>query len=149
MKILISGGTGLVGTELGKCLVAKGHQLVVVSRNPEQSLLSTPFPHQALDWSDLDAHAEVLFPSLDAVINLAGAGIADRAWSPSYKKILVNSRLDSTHQLVEHSRKYGKNLKAFISTSAVGFYGDQGEQWLNEDSPQGTDFLAQLCGQWE
>ena len=86
---------------------------------------------------------------IDAVINLAGASIGDGRWSPARKALLVQSRLDSTRSLVRFIAQATPPPAVFISSSAVGYYGDRADEELTEDAPAGTGFLAELCQQWE
>lgn len=146
MKILITGGTGLVGSELGKALVEKGHELFVVTRNTKSSSYRCPYPHQAISW-DLENYSKEL-GEIDGVIHLAGANVSDQRWTESYKKKILESREKTTKSLIDAIKKYGKNMKFFVSTSAVGYYGDSDEV-LHEDSPSGEGFLAEVCKKWE
>jgi uncharacterized protein (TIGR01777 family) len=146
MKVLISGGTGLVGKELGKALCRQGHKIIVLSRNPGESHKVCPYPHQSVSWEDLQDSP--LAKDVDHIVHLAGAGLADRRWDSHYKQTIVNSRVKTTNQLVEFANN-NKNIKAFISTSGVGYYGDTKGQWVDETSPVAAGFLSQLCQDWE
>lgn len=140
-RILISGGSGFIGRALLEQLHAAGHQLTVLSRNPDV--------HQALPADVRPYHWLSPAFSADAVINLAGAGIADRRWSASRKQQLLDSRLQPTTTLCRWANETPTPPASFISASAIGYYGAQGEQTLDENSAAGEDFGAQLCQRWE
>ena len=144
----MSGGTGLIGKELGKALVAAGHQLILVSRNKETTRLLVPYPHQSVSWAELNQPVQEV-QNVDAIVNLAGAGIADKRWSSKYKDVLLSSRKDSTEQLVVLAHYLKNRLKVFISTSAVGYYGHGKNKVMKEDSKPGQSFLSRLCHEWE
>ena len=143
MKVLISGASGLIGTELNKQLTALGHQVVRLVRRPTQS------PDE-LFWAP---GAEPLDPTklsdIDAVINLAGATTGKIPWTKKYEKELISSRLDSTKTLVDAINACSNPPKVLISGSASGIYGDQGDKWLDESAPKGEGFLADLAYNWE
>ena len=150
MKILISGGTGLVGKELGKALVKNGHELFVLTRSPEKSIVYTPYPHTPVFWEAAKtAIPGEIMSQMDGVINMAGRGIADKRWTSNYKSKLFNSRVVGTQNLVRAANEHGDNLKFFISTSAVGYYGPTQEEAVTEDAPAANDFLGKLCKAWE
>jgi len=150
MNILISGGTGLVGTALGKALAAKGHRLFVLTRNPEGSKIFSPYPHTPIYWdATKNAPPSDLMAKMDGVINMAGVGIGDQRWNASYKRLLFNSRVVGTQNLVRAANEHGKNLKFFLSTSAVGYYEGNSGQVLTEESQASQSFLGKLCVAWE
>lgn len=146
MKILITGATGLVGTQLGLELVRKGHEIIVVSRTPATTVYKCPFPHTSISWNFAD-HQDV-FAELDAIVHLAGKGIADGRWTESFKKQIYSSRVETTRQLVEATNTFAKNLKTFISSSAIGIY-PFSDQPAKEDDASGEQFLAKVCEDWE
>ena len=143
MRVLISGASGLIGTELQKQLKALNHTpLILVRREArnENEVSWNPKTHE-LDASVLE--------NVDAIINLAGATTGKLPWTKKYKQDLISSRLDSTKTLVDAIAKTKNKPKVLISGSASGFYGDQADTLLNEDSPKGEGFLAELASQWE
>lgn len=146
MNIFITGGTGLVGQPLTQSLLAQGHKLTLLTRNPERA--RTLFRDQEIEFvPTLNCYSS--FDQYDAVINLAGEPIFDNAWSDEQKKRLINSRVAITERLVELINA-GKNPPhSFISGSAVGYYGDNGESAVSEENPKGSQFPARLCEQWE
>ncbi len=146
MKILFTGGTGLIGRELGKALVRNGHSLVVLTRDPKNSILKTPYPHTAIRW---DGEAGPLdkshFEGIDGIIHLAGVGIADKRWSKKFKYRLEDSRIKATSNLLKNAPK---NLKFFIGASAIGFY-RASDQPLYEEETAADHYFGQLCRRWE
>ena len=147
MKVLISGGTGLVGTELGKTLAVKNHKVLILTRNPETAKIQCPFPHKPLSWDDLENHPELT--DLDHIINLAGANVNERRWNKDFKNKIYSSRVETTKKLVTLANTHCLNLKSFISTSAIGIYGDTEGKTVTEDHPGGSSFLAHVCKDWE
>ena len=145
MNILLTGGTGLIGRALCKHWLSQGHQLWVWSRSPEQ--VADRCGESVTGIGDLGELDQV---RLDAVINLAGAPIADRPWTKSRRLLLWNSRIRLTEQLVEWLATRQQKPALLISGSAVGWYGDGGERELTEDDSAVTnDFASQLCAAWE
>lgn len=147
MKVLITGATGLIGRELGKALVQRGDQVFVLSRNVEKAREELPFPCEIIEGPITEAPLKN--PSklrfVDAVVNLAGESVAGR-WSESKKRKIYESRILGTRNLIE---SLPIAPKVFISASAVGYYGSQGDQEIIEDGVAGEDFLAQVCQDWE
>lgn len=145
MRILLTGGTGLIGRELCRRWVAQGHELIVWSRQPQNvaRLCSGALGIQSLSECD-DSVA------LDAIVNLAGAPIADRPWTPKRRALLWKSRVDLTCQLVKWLEGLRNRPAVLISGSAVGIYGDCGDAVLDESSQIGNaDFGSRLCAAWE
>ncbi len=143
MKIAIAGGSGFIGTPLVERLMRLG-DVVVLTRNPSH------VRGRGIEW-----HPPALGPwasevgSADVVINLAGENLGAGRWSAERKQRLVSSRLDATTALVTALKQSPAERRAFISSSAVGFYGDRGDETLDELSPAGNGFLADLCRKWE
>jgi len=148
MKILLSGSTGVIGQELGKKLVQSGHKIVALTRDPKRAEKNLTYPAEILLW---DANAPLTkkhFDQLDAVIHLAGEGIATERWTAKRKMEIVNSRVIGTRNMVMGVREFGAQVKIFISASGISYYGFSSEP-LAESSPKGTGFLADVCEQWE
>lgn len=144
--ILIAGGTGLVGQRLSQLLLAEGHTVLHLSRR-QRPKATIPTYKWDLDKDYIDEEALV---RADYVINLAGAGIADRRWSKSRKKMIISSRVDSSKLLLSSFERLGKRPKAYLSAAAIGYYGDRGAEWVHEDSPPGqSGFLVESCLRWE
>ncbi|NYT78024.1 TIGR01777 family protein [Alcaligenaceae bacterium] len=145
MRILLTGGTGLIGRELCKLWNGEGHELIVLSRQPQNvpQLCSGARGIQSLDQLNDTA-------ALDAVINLAGAPIADRPWTKARREVLWKSRVDLTQNLVSWLANQAIRPSVLISGSATGIYGDCGDAVLDENSPTDTgDFGSKLCVAWE
>ena len=145
MNILLTGGTGLIGRALCRRWQADGHRLWVWSRSPQRvAQLCGAEVKGVGSLQQLDAVA------LDAVVNLAGAPIADRPWTKARKSLLWDSRVRLTEELVEWLGRREQKPALLISGSAVGWYGDGGEHRLTEaDQPVTADFASQLCNAWE
>lgn len=143
MRVLLSGASGLVGTELQKQLVARGDTPVVLVRR-------TPTQPNEVFWNPLklELDAKVL-EDIDAVVNLAGATTGKLPWTREYKKELISSRILSTRTIVQAIAKTKNKPKVLVSGSASGFYGDTGDSLLAESAPKGEGFLADLANEWE
>ncbi|WP_349898309.1 TIGR01777 family oxidoreductase [Parafrigoribacterium soli] len=143
MRVLVSGASGLIGTELCRQLREDGHDVhTLVRRQP-----TAPHEH---NWAPtariLDSS---LIDSTDAIINLSGAPLGHLPWTPAYKRELLDSRLETTRALAEAMNMASKPPAVFLNASAVGFYGDRPGERLTEASPKGTGFLADLVEAWE
>ena len=146
-KILITGGSGLVGLRLSEVLTKRGHEIVHLSRKPIKTSLYKTF---YWDISKGEIEQEAL-DGVHSIIHLAGAGIADNRWTAERKQILTSSRVDSAKLLLKILHTTGNKIDSFISASAVGIYGfDTGGILQTEERKQlGDDFLATLCKKWE
>lgn len=146
MNILITGGTGLVGKELTKQLIEKGHTVSILSRSKRNIPNVTVYT-----WNIKKSKIEDgALQNVDVLVHLAGAGIADERWTDKRKKIIIDSRVEPVKMLINKFKEIGKSPRAFVSASAVGFYGgDRGEERLTEDSSEGADFLAECTIKWE
>ncbi len=146
-KILITGGTGLIGTQLSQFLVSKGHEVNIASRR--QSKVAHPFKGFLLDTEKnyLDSAA---LDGVEYIVNLAGEGIADKHWTPQRKHDLIQSRTKPVEILTEHLKKRRQSIKGFVGASAIGYYGAVTVPTIfNESDAPGTDFMAQTCVAWE
>lgn len=144
-RILITGGTGFIGKVLCRELLSRGYQLTVFSRQPAADVLATCGRVEAVgDLQQLRAH-----PGFDAVINLAGEGIAEKRWSEKRKQQLRDSRIGVTEALVDVIRSWESFPEVLVSGSAVGFYGDQGAQEVTEEALPRDEFTHRLCRDWE
>jgi uncharacterized protein len=150
VNVLLAGGSGLIGTALASHLRASGTRVVRLIRVSNHVRLEDP-DEIAWDPSRGTADMQRLEEAgpFVGVVNLAGAGIGDRRWSPSRKNLIVESRISSTRLLVETLGQLSTRPAALVSASAVGFYGDRGDEVLTEGSAAGTGFLAGLCWAWE
>jgi hypothetical protein len=142
-RVIIAGGTGLVGRPLVRRFAEQGVQVTVLARTPQ--LLRLPAGATARGWEDLPAALE----GADAVINLAGEGIADHRWSPSRKAAIQNSRIEATRRLVQAMSRCQAAPKALVNASAIGYYIPRGIESVDETSPRGRGFLADVCEAWE
>jgi len=148
MKVLITGATGLIGSMLCETLTARGHQVNILTRRiPEKREDHIQYFEWNIAASKIDKSA---FEGVNSVVHLAGAGIADKRWTGSRKKEIVNSRVLSAELLVKSMNASGLNFDSFISASGANYYGTQttDEIYSESDSP-GVDFLADCCLQWE
>lgn len=143
MKILISGGTGFIGSNLSKHFVKSDAEVIILTRGSTR-MDGNP---KLLHWEPDGENAIKDIDSPDVVINLAGYSIASKRWSPKVKKELEESRLKSTRTLVKSMERW--NTRTFISASAVGYYGYRGDEIIDENGAPGTDFLSQLAVKWE
>ena len=145
MRILLTGGTGLIGRALCKRWAAQGHEMSVWSRRPQRVPQLCSGARGIASLRELGAQA---LPQ--AIVNLAGAPIADRPWSPKRRKVLWQSRVDLTRELVLWMGQQNERPRVLVSGSAVGWYGDSGERAMDESSLAGMpDFGSQLCQAWE
>lgn len=145
MHILLTGGTGLIGRQLCRHWLSQGHRLTVLSRTPEKvaKICGAGVRGVAL-LEDLGQEP------VDAIVNLAGAPIADRPWTSRRKALLWSSRITLTETLLAWMEQREHKPQVLISGSAIGWYGDGGERELTEDSaPVIDDFASQLCIAWE
>ena len=142
--ILITGASGLIGSALTKALEADGHKVLRAVRERVEN------PQQEIRWSpDRGEIDESRLAGIDAVVHLAGANIAGKRWTESYKKEILESRTKGTRLISTAIAKMEQKPRAFICASAIGYYGDRGAAELNESSTPGDDFLAEVCLQWE
>ncbi|MAR89624.1 MAG: TIGR01777 family oxidoreductase [Pseudomonadota bacterium] len=142
MNIVISGATGLIGTALTRALTAAGHNVYGLARSPQSSALFHWWPPAQQIHFDPDI-------PVDAVINLAGAGIADKRWNDERKREIKQSRIMATRLLAEKMAAMRHPPQVFISASALGYYGDTGDQAVTESSAVGEGFLAEVARDWE
>jgi uncharacterized protein (TIGR01777 family) len=154
MRVFVTGGTGLIGRRLIKRLLERGDQPVVLTRRYGDArqlfgpnvTLTEGDPMQSGDWMDAVADC-------DAVIHLAGENVFGRRWNTTFKTLLRGSRVQSTQHVVEALRRKPQRAdgqpKTLVNASAIGFYGPRDDEELTEDSPPGSDFLAELCIEWE
>lgn len=143
MRIVVAGGSGFLGSALARAWRNDGHEVKVLTRHPR-----TADDVRWMPESDDGAWAAVLERS-DAVVNLAGEGIADRRWDAARKAAILGSRVQTTRALAQAIRLCANPPRVFISGSASGFYGTNADEPRTEESPPGSDFLATVCQSWE
>jgi uncharacterized protein (TIGR01777 family) len=143
MRVLVSGASGLVGTEVIRQLTAEGHEALRLVRRKATA------PDE-VEWNPSTGFLqEGIMETIDAVVNMAGATTGKIPWTAKYKEEIVNSRLDSTRTLVKAMQAAKRRPEVLVSGSASGFYGDTGERILHESAPKGTGFLSDLAHAWE
>jgi uncharacterized protein (TIGR01777 family) len=142
-KILITGGSGLVGTRLAQMLIKKNHEVVILSRNPKKE---NEFKWN-LSKNYIDKEA---FKNIDYIIHLAGAGIADERWTDQRKKVIIDSRVETANLLFTTLKENNISIKGFISASGIGYYGAiTTDTIFKETATVGNDFLGEVCKKWE
>ena len=142
MKIVISGASGLIGTQLVAKLSSSGHEVVrLVRRSPKSGEIQWNPKSGTLDAAALEG--------TDAVIHLSGAGIGDKRWTDGYRKEILDSRTATTALLAKTMASLSRKPSVFLSGSAIGIYGARNDEQLTEVSTHGTGFLAEVCEQWE
>jgi len=148
VKILIAGGSGLIGTALTHHYLQKGQEVYILTRRGSAAALPAGAKGVAWDarttsgWGDL-------MEEVDVVINLTGENLGGGRWTEERKQRFYNSRIQSGKVLIEAMRQFARKPAVLVQSSAVGYYGDGGDQVLEESSPPGKDFLARLCVDWE
>ncbi|MEZ4398439.1 MAG: TIGR01777 family oxidoreductase [Kofleriaceae bacterium] len=148
MHLVITGATGFIGRALALRLARDGHQVTALVRSAARARGVLGAGAAVVALGDAPGLAAAV-AAADAVINLAGEGILDRRWTAARKQALRASRIDVTRRLVTAIAARGRRLPALVSASAVGWYGDTGEAWVDEGAAPATDFAATLCRDWE
>jgi uncharacterized protein (TIGR01777 family) len=145
MKIVVTGGTGFIGEALVRRLLARGDDVAVLTRDPARVRAG-----RGLEWDGRTQGAwSAEAARADAVINLAGENISEGRWTAARKQRLVDSRINATRAVVEALQREPSRTRTLVNASAVGYYGDRGEEVLDESSRRGEGFLAQFVEQWE
>lgn len=147
MKVIVAGGTGLIGQALTAALAERGDEVWVLTRRPEEA--SLPGGVRAVGWDGRTAQGwGYLAAQADAVINLAGANIGARPWTNERKRLIRSSRVEAGQAIVEAVRQSEQRPKVVLQISGVGYYGVHNDELLDEDSPAGTDYLASVAVDW-
>ncbi len=149
MKILITGSTGLVGTALTQDLQRAGHTVCCLVRPGASSKATRTSQGFDVNWNPATGELGGTAVGADAVINLAGAPIAEGRWTPQRKQLLRSSRIDTTRALIAALAKMSARPRVLISASATGYYGNRADEVLTEASQPGTDFLSGIAKDWE
>lgn len=150
MKIVIAGGTGFIGRALCTALAQGGHRVTVLTRQAGQVHSRPELPVHAVEWNARDAGPwEQVLEGVDALINLAGASIADARWTNVRKQLITDSRILTTRLLVQALSRWSSKPTTFISASGIGYYGATDDRRLDEGAARGDGFLADLCLAWE
>jgi hypothetical protein len=145
-RVVIAGGTGLIGGHLTEHLASRGDEVIILTRSKKSSAKpggSYVHWNPELQLLDMD------FDDIDYVVNLAGAGIADKRWTKKYKKEIIGSRVDSTKLLADTINKVGENGPSLIQIAGANYYGADSEEIHDEADPPGNDFIAEVCRLWE
>ncbi len=147
MRVIVTGGTGFIGPKLCARLVAKGHDVIALTRDASRSRDDVHPKVRVVSWAD-GAAWEGFVDGAGALVNLAGESIAQR-WTPSAKARIAKSRLDAAAKLRAAAEKAAQKPSVLVNASAVGYYGPAGDEVLDESAPAGQDFLARTCVDWE
>ncbi|MEV5142957.1 TIGR01777 family oxidoreductase [Streptomyces sp. NPDC052727] len=142
-RIAVAGASGLIGSVLVRSLTADGHEVVrLVRREPRGA--------DEVRWDPERSYVDAAgLTGCDVVVNLAGAGVGERRWTPEYKRLLRDSRVLGTAALAEAAASLPRPPRVFVNGSAIGFYGDTGDRVVDEGTPPGDGFLSALCVEWE
>lgn len=149
MRILVTGATGFIGGHLCRRLAEDGHQITILSRDPTSASAGVKVEARAFPWAPMvSLPPPEALEGVDAVVNLLGESIAGR-WSKAKKRAIMDSRVVGTSNLVAAMERVEKKPGVLVSASAVGYYAVYADEEINEDSPAGTGFLAEVCKRWE
>lgn len=149
MRIIISGGTGLIGWALAKDLAKEGHEITILSRSPER-ITALPDGVRLEGWDGRTAEGwGPAADGADAIVNLAGESIAAGRWSDTRKQRIRDSRVNAGQAVVKAVAEAQDKPQVVIQSSAVGYYGPCGDEEITEDAPPGDDFLAHVAMEWE
>lgn len=142
MKIMVTGASGLVGTQLVSLLKQSGHEVITLTRRAPRSASER-------QWDFTGPVPTGTLAGIEAIIHLAGENIGEGRWTAAKKQRIRDSRVTGTRLLAEAAAASGGAVKTFVSASAIGFYGNRGDEELTEDSAPGTGFLPDVCREWE
>jgi uncharacterized protein (TIGR01777 family) len=148
LRVIVTGGTGLIGSALTRRLVDAGDEVIVLSRTPERHTVPAGTRYEGWDGRTEAGWGE-LVDGAGAIVNLAGASIADKRWNPERKALLRSSRVDAGHAVAQAIAAAPHPPSVVVQASAIGYYGPRGDEFVDESEPPGTDFPAQLCVDWE
>lgn len=149
MRVLITGGSGLVGLALTESLARRGNEVIILSRQP-QRIIGLPIGARAALWDGRTSKGwSSLADGADALVNLAGENISAGRWTDERKHRILESRLNSGRAVVEAVKAADHKPRIVIQASAIGYYGVRGDEEITEDTPQGHDFLSQVTAAWE
>jgi len=150
MRIIIAGGTGLIGTALAQQLEKENHEVYILSRNPDKFQKISTHTIKLIKWNGLNTDGwGNLVEGVDVFINLVGENLSAGRWTEFRKRAILGSRINAGKALVEAIRSATTKPKVFLQSSAVGYYGSRGEAIVSESTNAGEDFLAKVCVEWE
>lgn len=153
MRIVIAGGSGFLGGRLTARWLEAGHEVTVLTRNPPRTAAELPAGARASRWNPpgVDEDLVAAIRGADAVVNLAGASIGGRPWTPGHKQAILQSRLDTTGAVIEAMSRLTEadRPKVLVNASGIDVYGDRPDGEVTEDSPPGDSFLARVVVAWE
>ncbi|HEU5409323.1 MAG TPA: TIGR01777 family oxidoreductase [Nitrospira sp.] len=150
MRIIVTGGTGFIGRALVNELLENGHNVTILSRNAGSARALLPSSAACINWNPSSpGTCSEVFADADAVINLAGAPIAEGRWTESRKRLIWDSRVSATRAVVEALRSHATKPCVLLNASGIGYYGASDDRLLDEGAARGTGFLADLCLAWE
>jgi len=150
MRIIIAGGTGLIGKALARQLKQEKHEVFILSRNPNKSQQFSTQAIKLIKWNGLNTEGwGNLVDGADVIINLVGENLSEGRWTENRKRTILDSRINAGNALVDAIRSATIKPNVFLQSSAVGFYGSQGEAIISEPTKAGKDFLAKVCVEWE
>ena len=150
MQYLLFGGTGFLGQHIGQKILATtpDAKIKVVSREPERYKGNLSFPCEFISLKNYLRDSSQFISEPTHVINLTGAGVMDKRWSPTYKKILRDSRVEFSKNIIKSSEKISQHILSWVQASGIGYYGNTSTK-VTESSPVGSGFLAKLSVDWE
>lgn len=149
-EIIITGGTGLIGKHLTRLLKSKGYSVTIFSRNAISAKQSVPEADDFVSWDyRIPEGWKSRIDGSYGIVNLAGASIAGQKWTDAFKQEMMDSRVISTKNISDAINNSANPPKVFFSASALGYYGDQGDQLITESSSSGNDLLSEICKNWE
>lgn len=148
MRVIITGGTGMIGRELAKAMKNDGHEVYVLTRNTRRAVVPEGVHVQEWDARTAEGWGS-LVTAETAIVNFAGAGLADKRWTEERKEVILNSRIHAGEAVVQAVEQAEEKPRVVVQASAVGYYGPRGDEEVTEASSAGGDFLADVCKQWE
>lgn len=150
MRVIVTGGTGLIGVPLVSELAEAGHEVIVLSRSPAGKAGLFPSGVRVTTWDARSGEGWAHLINADtALVNLAGEGVANWRWTDAHRRRVLQSRIDTSQAMVDAVRQADTPPCVLLQASAVGYYGSRGDEWLDEDSSGGDGWRAEVCQQWE
>lgn len=146
MNIIIAGGTGFVGKFISEKLLEDGHHIIIVSRAKKNINIESVSNYKTINWAEYEKGLDC---KIDVIINLSGESIGGGLWNSKKKELILKSRINATSRIVESISNRIYTPSILISSSAIGYYGNRGDENLNEQSESGNGFLADVCKAWE